>query len=164
MKTKFLFVVALCLSAVSTFAQSEETSLRKQMEAIFLKWDKVVMGDSLAAVWPFFHKGYYMVDTEGRRMNFPEFKQMVIQMAKSSKMVSTRTRIWNVQLQDQEAVVWVQNEMVWKEQAGGKWATKRATTRWAENLVRGGIHGWQFRSSQQLMTNEPWTFKTTGGG
>jgi hypothetical protein len=164
MKTKFLFVVALCMSAISAFAQSEESNLRKQMETIFAKWDKVVMGDSVAAAWPFFHKGYYLVDTEGRRMNFPEFKQMVIQMSKSAKMVSSRTRIWNVQLQEQEAVVWVQNEMVWKEQAGGKWSTKKSTTRWAENLVRGGIHGWQFRSSQQLMTNEPWTFKTTGGG
>jgi len=164
MKSRIAFVFALALMSVAVFAQGERPGLRKEMEAFYLKWDKAVMGTSLNNVWAFFHKGYYMVDTDGKRMNYPEFKNMITQYAKSMKMVSTRTRIWNVQLQNAEAVVWVQNEMVWKEPAGaGKWATKKSTTRWAENLVPGGPHGWLFRSSQQLMTNEPWTFKTSGG-
>lgn len=163
MKSRFLFVFALAVMAVSAFAQSERPGLRKEMEAFYQKWDKAVMGKSLDNVWAFFHKGYYMVDTNGKRMNYPEYKNMIIQYSKSMKMVSSRTRIWNVQLQDQEAVVWVQSEMVWKEPSGKGWVTKKSTTRWGENLVPGGKNGWLFRSSQQLMTNEPWTFKTSGG-
>lgn len=164
MKARVFLALGLMLAAVSVFAQGERPGLRKEMEAFYMKWDKAVMGKSLDAVWAFYHKGYYMVDTDGKRSNYPEVKNMITQYAKAMKMVSSKTRIWNVQLQNAEAVVWVQAEMVWKEQAGaGKWVTKKSTTRWAENLVQGGANGWLFRSSQQLMTNEPWTFKTTGG-
>lgn len=163
MKARILLALVVMMASVTSFSQGENPALRKAMESFYLKYDKTVMGDSLGALWPFYHKGYYLVDTEGKRMSYPEFKQMITQYAGSMKMVSSRTRIWNVQLQNQEAVAWVQSEMVWKEPAGnGKWATKKMTTRWAENLVRGGAHGWQLRSSQQLMTNEPWTFKTNG--
>jgi hypothetical protein len=163
MKSRFLFVFALAAMAAASFAQGERPGLRKEMEAFYQKWDKAVMGKSLDDVWAFYHKGYYMVDTEGKRTNYPELKNMIIQYSKSMKMVSSRTRIWNVQLQNQEAVVWVQSEMVWKEPSGKGWVTKKETTRWGENLVQGGKNGWLFRSSQQLMTNEPWTFKTSGG-
>ncbi|HJP83168.1 MAG TPA: hypothetical protein VJ835_06635 [Fimbriimonadaceae bacterium] len=165
MRLKLICAVALVAAAISTFAQGENPALRRQMENIFAKMDQYVMTDNMPAMWAMFHPGYYSVDTEGKRMTLAQFKAMVNGYRRSSKMVNCKTRIWNVQLQDQEAVVWVQQEMTWKEPAGnGRWAVKKSTTRWAENLVHGGPLGWQFKSSQQLMTNEPWTFKTTGGG
>ncbi|MBC8063821.1 MAG: hypothetical protein H7Y17_03260, partial [Chlorobia bacterium] len=78
-----------------------------------------------------------------------------------SKVSKSWIRVKNVQFQDQEVVVWIQHEMVWKEKSGNGWVSKKSTTRWAENLKQ-TPQGWKIKSSQQLMTNEPWTFKTNG--
>ena len=146
MKAKLMLVIAFALLSVAGFAQGENAALRKQMETFFAKVDKYMVTDNVEALWPLFHPGYYAVDTEGRRMELPAFKDMVNQMRRSSKLVSAKTRIWNVQLQDQEAVAWIQQELVWKEPSGsGNWVSKKSTTRWAENLVRGGPGGWRFR-------------------
>lgn len=161
MKSKIVVGLVLMIASVMALGQGEKPGLRKEMEAFYGKMDGYIVKDNIKAFFALFDSSYYLVDTEGRRMSLAEFKQMVQGMAHAAKMVSCVSRIKNVQLQDREAVVWIQTEMVWKEKSGNGWATKKSTTRWAENLVRSG-NSWKFKSSQQLMTNEPWSFKTNG--
>lgn len=162
MRSKIVLGFVLMLASVVAFAQGEKPGLRKEMEAYYAKMDSIVMNGKLSTFFGLFHPNYYVSDLDGKRMNLAEFKQMIGGMASSMKIVSHKSTIKNVQLQDQEAVVWLQNEMVWKEPSGSKWVTKKVTTRWAENLVPSN-GSWKLKSSQQLMTNEPWSFKTNGG-
>lgn len=161
MKTKVILGLVLSLTSAMALSQGEKPGLRKEMETFYEKLDNIVEKGTVQQFFTLFDPSYYLVDTQGKRMNFAQFKQMVNGMAQGAKIVKSESRIKNVQLQDQEAVVWIQNEMVWKERSGNGWATKKSTTRWAENLVRKG-NTWRFKSSQQLMTDEPWSFKTTG--
>lgn len=161
MKSKVIVGLVLTLASVMALGQGEKPGLRKEMEAFYGKMDAIIVKGTVKEFFTLFDPSYYLVDTEGQRMSLAQFKQMVNGMAQGAKMVSYVSRIKNVQLQDQEAVVWIQNEMVWKEKSGNGWATKKSTTRWAENLIRKG-NSWRFKSSQQLMTNEPWSFKTNG--
>lgn len=154
----------LVLSSVVALAQGEKPGLRKEMEAYYAKMDTTVEKGSLNSFFALFHPNYYVSDLDGKRMNLAQFKQMITGMATSPdmKLVSHKSNIKNVQLQDQEVVVWLENTMSWKEKSGNGWVVKKLTTRWAENLVASGS-SYKIKSSQQLMTNEPWSFKTNGG-
>jgi hypothetical protein len=162
MKARLLIGLALSLISALAVSQGERPNLRKDLENYFAKVDTYIEKGNMPAFWALFHPGYYTVDTQGKRMELPAYKQMINGMAKGSKVVDSHIRVKNVQLQDQEAVAWIQHEMTWKEMENGRWVAKKSTTRWAENLVSSGS-SWKFRSSQQLITNEPWTFKTNGG-
>lgn len=162
MKARLVIGLALSLISALAVSQGERPNLRKELETWFGKVDTYIEKGNMTAFWSLFHPGYYTVDTQGKRMELPAYKQMINGMAQGSKVVDSNIRVKNVQLQDQEAVAWIQHELTWKENVNGKWLAKKSTTRWAENLVSSG-GGWKFRSSQQLITNEPWTFKTNGG-
>lgn len=164
MRSKIVFGFVLMLASVAAFGQGEKPGLRKEMEAYYAKMDATIMKNDLKTFFAMFHPNYYVSDLDGKRMTFPEFKQMIGGMANNPgmKLVSHKSIIKNVQLQDTEAVVWLENQMAWKEKSGNGWVTKKLTTRWAENLMPSGS-SWRFKSSQQLMTNEPWSFKTNGG-
>lgn len=162
MKLKVIWVLALTVISALSFSQGERPNLRKELEDWFSKVDTYIEKSNYNAYWALFHPGYYLVDTQGKRMELPAYKQLIKAMAANGQVIDSHYRVKNVQLQEQEAVAWVQHELTWKEKVNGRWVAKKSTTRWAENLVSAGS-GWKFRSSQQLITNEPWTFKTNGG-
>ncbi len=151
----------LVVSSMAAMAQNEKSGLRKEMETYYSKMDSMVMKAELNPFFALFDSNYYVSDLDGKRMNLAEFKQMIKGMVNNPgmKLVSHKSNIKNVQLQNQEAVVWIENVVTWKEKSGNGWATKKMTTRWAENLVSSS-GSWKIKSSQQLMTNEPWSFKT----
>lgn len=161
MKMKNLLILMIASLSVFAAAQGEKPGLRKEMEAYYAKVDTLIETGNMKGFWALFAPGYYMVDTDGKRMDMAGYKAMVNGMGASMKIVDSTIRVKNVQFQDKELVVWVQQEMTWKQQFEGRWKTMKSTTRWAENLVMVG-GSWKFKSSQQLMTNEPWTFKTNG--
>lgn len=158
---KMMLGLMLALLSTSVFAQGEKPGLRKEMEEYFAKVDRLIVAGNVNGYLALLAPEYYTADTEGKRMEKAAYRQMITGMAAASKVTKSWIRVKNVQYQDQEAVVWIQHEMTWKEKSGSGWVSKKSTTRWAENLKQ-TPQGWKIKSSQQLMTNEPWTFKTNG--
>ncbi len=130
------------------------------MEAVFAKMDSAIAKQDMKTFFGMFVPGYYMVDKNGKNMTHAEFRANIEGMLKSTVSVKSKTRVYNVQLMDTEVVVWMQQEMSWVQKVNGANQTGRSTTRWAESLVRRD-GAWKFKSSQELFTDEPWTFKTT---
>ncbi|CAN5432968.1 hypothetical protein BH11ARM1_BH11ARM1_15110 [soil metagenome] len=155
----------ICLSLVAACAaanaQNERDSTRKMAEDYFMKADMAINKGDVSGFLNMFAPSYYSVDTDGKRMEWSTFRSQVMGMMKSTKNVHSTIMIKNVQLMDNEIVVWTQQQLKYSVNQNGKWMPMVSTTRWAENLKK--VDGkWKFASSQQLMTNEPWTFKTTG--
>jgi len=150
----------LALAAISA-AQPEQGNVRQQAEAFFSKIDAGINSGKTATLFQMFEKDYYNVDLEGRRMDLAGFKKAIMAWEKATRDMKSKTVVKNVQLQNQEAVVWTEQTMWWKAMRNGRWVQMKETSRWAEQL-RWTDGGWKFSSSQQLMTNEPWSFKTNG--
>jgi hypothetical protein len=161
MKAKLVLGVLLTALSVGAFAQAERTQTRKEVEAFFAKFDSYINSGNLNGLFTMFDPGYYSVDTQGKRTYFPQWKAMVKSMTSSTKDVKSKITVKNVQLQDKEAVAWIQQQIWYKVNSGGRWMAKTETTRWAEQLKM-TPSGWKSSSSQQLITNEPWSFKTNG--
>jgi hypothetical protein len=152
-------VVGLLLSALAAFAaaQPEDVSLRKEMEGFYAKTERLIESNSPQA-WSLFHPGYVMVDTQGKRSNLGQFKQMVQSMMSTSKMVNMQFNVKHVRRGINEAYVWLEEVAIFKQKVNGKWEEMKMTNRWAETLVKSG-NSWKFMYSQQLPTDEPWPFK-----
>jgi hypothetical protein len=158
-KISTLGLVLLAITAGAA-AQNERPSARKEAEDMFHKMDWAVNSGHMAAYWSMFAPDYYTVDTEGHRMTLSQMKGMVAGYMKTGRHPHSVTTVKNVQLMDKEEVVWIEQKFSWEQNMNGHWMPMVQTTRWAENLKT--VDGaWKFGSSQQLMTNEPWSFKTS---
>jgi hypothetical protein len=154
--------LALLAITASAAAQNERDSARKAAEAMFHKMDWAINTGHMASYWSMFAPGYYSVDTEGRLYTLSQVRAMVAGAMNSGRNAHSTTAVKNVQLMDKEEVVWIEQRFSWEQNMNGHWMPMVQTTRWAENLKM--VNGaWKFGSSQQLMTNEPWSFKTNGG-
>jgi hypothetical protein len=140
-------------------AQDEAANARRMATNFFERIDNAINKGKVDTYFTMLAPGYYTVDTEGHRMNVPQLKSMVAGMMRATRGVHSETVVKNVQLMDQEEVVWTEQTMTWSEKKGNGWVKMKETTRWAENLKMVG-GAWRLASSQQLMTNEPWSFKT----
>jgi hypothetical protein len=155
------FTLFFSVCAVS-HAQPERSDARQQAERHYAQMDAAINSGNMKAFLGMFLPSFYVTSKQGVRMDFRQFKEMVSSMQGSTRDVRSRTRVHNVQLQEQEVVVWIQQEMSWKTKQGRGWATQKSTSRWAETLVWSNGQ-WKFASSQELFVDEPWSFKTTGG-
>lgn len=161
MKTKQIFVAILALFAIQAFAQGEKAGLRKDVETFFAKFDANIGAGNLPGLFSMYSPAYYSVDTQGKRTAWAQWKAGVSQMSKMTKNAKSKIMVKNVQLQEGEVVAWIQQEFWYSVKEGNRWVTKKSTSRWAETL-KPTDGGFRFISSQELMTNEPWTFKTNG--
>lgn len=153
----------LCLSLIACFgaanAQNEQENARKMATALFARADSLVNAGKYAAFLNMFAPGYYSVDLQGKRMTYGQLKHDVMGMSKMARSIHSTTTVKNVQLMNDEEVVWTEQKVQYSIKRNGRWVSMIETTRWAENLKM--VDGqWKFASSQQLMTNEPWSFKT----
>ncbi|MCC7230027.1 MAG: nuclear transport factor 2 family protein [Fimbriimonadaceae bacterium] len=163
MKTKQIFVAILALFAIQAFAQGEKPGLRKDVEAFFAKFDANIASGNLAGLFSMYSPAYYSVDAQGKRTSWAQWKAGVSQITKVTKNAKSKISVKNVQLQEGEVVAWIQQEFWYASKEGDRWVAKKFTTRWAETL-KPTDGSFRLISSQELMTNEPWTFKTNGGG
>ena len=161
MKMKLILGVLLSLLAVQVFAQGERPEVRKQVENFFAKFDAYIGAKDTKGLFTLFAPGYYSVDKQGKRTELAEWKKGVLGANKTTKDIKSHIQIKNVQLQDQEIVVWIQQKITYTSKQNGKWVTATSTSRWAETL-KATDAGLKSVSSQELFTNEPWTFKTNG--
>ena len=141
-------------------AQDEMAIARKAATALFAQADSYVNKGKLSMFYAMFAPGYYSVDTQGSKMWMADFKAGMSGWMKSVKDFHATTEVKNVQLMSDEEVVWTERTVTFLMKMNGRWSKMKETTRWAENLKL--VNGkWKFASSQQLITNEPWSFKTT---
>jgi hypothetical protein len=154
--------IALSLFTVAALAsaQEERASDRKMAEDLYAKCDAEIRSGNISAFLTHFSPGFYYVDANGKRTDFAQFKAELVGMVKAMKGMKEETRIKNVQLQNDELVVWVEMTFTYKVKHGTKWVTEAHKARSADSLARKN-GSWVFTSSQELMTNEPWSFKTT---
>jgi hypothetical protein len=157
----FLSILTILAVASIACAQEERPGARKEIEAFYAKGDAMVSSGHMAQYVTLFSPNFYFVDSDGRRQEFPTFRANLMSAARVWKELKLKTTVKNVQLQDGEITVWVEEMLSHKELRNGKWVPMTQTTRYADGLGRVG-NGWRFVSSQQLFTNEPWSFKTNG--
>lgn len=154
----------LCASMLACVAfanaQDEMANARKMATSFFAQADMAINKGNTKAFYGMFAPGYYNVDTQGKQMSWSQFKSSISMFMKQAKDIHSTTEIKNVQLMSDEEVVWTEQVITYSVKSNGRWVKMKETSRWAENLKM--VDGkWKFASSQQLMTNEPWSFKTT---
>jgi hypothetical protein len=159
MKNRFGIGLALSALAVVAHAQDERPDVRKQAESFIRAMDKAINTRNSTAFFTMFSPDYYTVDTQGRRTSYLAFKSNTQESMKAMREVKSTTTVKNVQLQNSEIVVWTEQQLKFLANIDGKWQPLVSTSRWAETLKRDG-DSFKFTSSQQLMLNEPWSFKT----
>ena len=160
MINRTLLGISMLTCVAMAHAQDEMASARRATTALFAQADSYVNKGKLSKFYGMFAPGYYSVDTQGNKMWMSDFKAGMGGWMKSVKDIHAKTEIKNVQLMNDEEVVWTERVMTFKMKMNGRWTTMKETSRWAENLKM--VNGkWMFASSQQLITNEPWSFKTT---
>ncbi len=160
MKLTVAFTALLVVATSNALAQAERNRDRQMAEAFYAKADRLFSSGNLAAWYDIFSPDVYFADTQGKRMDLSQFKQMIASMG--WKYVQVTTTVRNVQLQNQEMAVWVERKMNYRVHLNSSWVPMTQTARYAETLVQSGA-GWKITSCQQLVTDEPWTFKTGGG-
>ncbi len=161
MKWKLTLCLMLVGGTLVASAQPESDTARIQAEAIYARADAAINRGNFNAFFGMFAPDFHMVDLQGKKSNFGQFKSMLMQQVKSMRDIHVRTRVWNVQLQTQEMSVWVQEELSWRQMSNGRMVPMNYTSRYCDTLRNDGGK-WLFTYSQSLPTNEPWTFKTGG--
>ncbi|HEY0867232.1 MAG TPA: nuclear transport factor 2 family protein [Fimbriimonas sp.] len=156
MKTtsSLLVLAVLSVSAISS-AQSERSSDRAQAIALFHRADSLFNSGRYNAYFSLFTPGFYQVDADGNRIHKARFKAAAMSALDGVQNARMKNTIKNVQLTDNELMVWVEERLSYRTGRG----PMVLTSRYAYNLVR-APGGWAFASAQQLPTNEPWSFKT----
>jgi|GEM_PF-2734022 len=161
MKLKGILALLFVALTVFGFSQAEDPALRKDLEAFFAKFDKL-MATNPNATFDLLAADYTNVDLNGKHMDRGQFKEMVRSMAGSVKDMRSKTLVKNVRGSGNEAVAWCEEVYSWKQKKGNGWVEMKSTSRWAESLRKTGNGGWVFYYSQQLPTNEPWDFHAGG--
>jgi len=154
-----LMMMALMATSISAFAQNENANTRQAAEAFFHKYDQMINKGDLNGYMGLLTKDYTSVDKQGKSMNKAELRAYISGMMPSSRNFHSVTTVKNVQLQSEEASVWVVNVMTMEQKVNGRWQKVKMTSRFCETLTR-AEGPWKIKYSQELMTDEPWSFKT----
>lgn len=162
MKLRAILAFALMAFSVACFAQAEDPALRKDLERFFARFDRMMAEGKNKQLFDLMAADYVNVDTQGKRMDKAQFKAAIMGMMGSVKDMHSKTLVKHVRGSGNEAVAWCEEVYTWKQKSGNGWTPMKMTSRWAESLRRTPSGGWVFFYSQELPTNEPWSFKTGG--
>lgn len=143
-----VFVGLLTVSAFAA-AQAENPELRKQVEAIYAKWDRLTEKKDLKAMWDMLDPSFVGVDLEGNSMTAEEGKEHFEAMLAQMHDIKAKTKVDHVYGDNSEVVAWVTLNVTWKQKVGGKMEQMKFTAKFAETLKR-TKDGWKFTYSQML--------------
>lgn len=159
---KLACFLSLVVVASAAFAQKEESSTRRELTEYFRTLGAAIEKEDMKKVLTLMDPSYVSVNVNGDRMNLEQCKAMWTQGLAMMRDIKVVITVKNVQLQKMEANVWYEMKMS-GTMGTGKDAQKTSfTTRYCDTLVNRG--GWKAVYSMELPTNEPWSFKTEGGG
>jgi ketosteroid isomerase-like protein len=149
---KAIRVVALAilgLCGAIAFAQGESPIVRKEIEAVYEKWDRLVAKQDLKSLLAMIDKSFVMTDAEGKTMNYADMKKQMSSMVGSVRDCKSQITVNQIQEQGNEVVAWVTMKSSFKMKDGSKWVPVSFTARVAETLRK--INGeWKFVAAQEL--------------
>lgn len=143
--------VVVGLLAVSVFAaaQAENPKLRKQIEAVYAKWDRLVAKKDLDGLWAMLDPSFVGVDLDGNRATAAEGRKHFEGLLAEMHDLRSTIKVDQVQGNSDEVVAWVTATVAWKRKVGGKMEQMKFTAKYAETLKR-TKDGWKFTFSQML--------------
>ncbi|MGI8923137.1 MAG: nuclear transport factor 2 family protein [Fimbriimonadales bacterium] len=150
MKTVRMLIaaVAACL-ATGSLAQAENPQLRKEIEAVYAKWDALVAKGDLKGLIAMLDPSFVSTDTQGKVTNYEETKKFMASIFKTTKDARMKSTVNHIQAQSHEVVAWMTMKVSFKMKKGDKWVPTTFTGRFAETLKR--IDGrWKFVASQEF--------------
>ncbi|HMS55640.1 MAG TPA: hypothetical protein PKA27_09600 [Fimbriimonadaceae bacterium] len=159
---KKLACALVLLTSVSSFAQKESAEARKQVTEYFRLLASSIEQGNMKAIESLLDPSYTSVDLNGKHMNLAQCKVMWAEGMSMMKNMKVSFNVKNVQLQKMEASVWYEMKMSGVIGTGKEAQKVSFTTRHCDTLVN--KNGWKAVYSMELPTNEPWSFKTEGGG
>jgi ketosteroid isomerase-like protein len=143
-----VFVALLAVAAFAA-AQAENPELRKQVEAVYAKWDRLTAKKDLDGLWELIDPSFVGVDLDGNRATAAEAKKHLAEILKQTHDLKSRIKVDQVQGNHDEVVAWVTMTVTWKEKVDGKMEQMKFTAKFAETLKR-TKDGWRFTFSQML--------------
>jgi ketosteroid isomerase-like protein len=150
MKTLRLAISFLAMAlGAAAFAQAENPQIRKEIEAVYLKWDMLVAKGDTKGLLAMIDKSCAMTDIEGQTHYYPEVKKEFESMFKGVRNQKSTITIHEIQEQGSEVVAWVSMKISFQQKQGNKWTPVSFTGRYAETLRRIGGQ-WKFVAAQEL--------------
>jgi ketosteroid isomerase-like protein len=147
--TKIIKCFLVAIMATVAFAQAEEAGLRKEIQAVYAKFDKLVAARDSRGLMAMLDPSFIGTDADGKSIRYAETKQMVTTMLKSMRDPRSTITVQQVQRQGDEVVAYVTMKWSCKMKRGNKWVTESNTEKYAETLKK--VNGtWRFFSSQAL--------------
>ncbi len=148
MKVLRFFCLFAALIATLASAQPENPQIRKEVQAVYTKWDRLVAKADIEGMLALLAEDFVSIDVEGNVHNRAEVVKE-FQAFKDVREPRSKIRVDHVYWDEQEAVAWVTMEASFLVKQGGKWERMTFTGKFAETL-RKGPSGWKFVCSQQL--------------
>ncbi len=161
MKPKLYFITLLALLSAIGFSQPEDAQLRRSVENFYASMDKHAERGHYDKILARLDDNYVFTDVQGHRMTRAQMRDSLLGMGKMRDMRS-KTIVRHVRGNSNEVFPWVEMKMTYKQRKNGRWVQMTRTHRLCQTLVR-GPQGWMILMTQELPTDEPWGFKTSGG-
>lgn len=144
-----LFLLLALLVASMAVSQPEDPQLRKEIEAFYAKWDKLVGANNVKGLIDMIDPSFVQVDPDGKKMTYAEMRGQMMAMLDSVREPKSKITLERVYAQGDETVAWVTMVSSFKMQAGKKWKPMSFTMKFAETIKR-TPKGLKFVFSQAL--------------
>lgn len=142
-------LVVLLTAAAFAAAQAENLALRKQVEAVYAKWDRLMAKKDIKALLGMLDSSFVGVDLDGNTATYQEAKAHFETMMAQLQDVKSKIKVDHVYGDNNEVVAWVTMTVTWKQKAGDKMEEMKFTAKFAETL-KWTKSGWKFTYSQML--------------
>lgn len=109
MRINRILSVAIGLLAVCVFAaaQAGNAELRKQVEAVYAKWNRLMAKKDLDGLWAMIDPSFVGVDEDGNRATGTEVRKQFEAMLAQTHDVKSTIKVDQVQGNNDEVVAWV---------------------------------------------------------
>src|SRR6185503_12490406 len=126
-----LSVLFLLLIASLAFAQSENPTLRKEIQAVYTSFDKMVAAGDVKGICALLDPSFIATDLNGKTTNAAEAKKEMANMMKTIRDQKSQITVNQIQEQGGEVVAWVTMRASGKIKQGDKWVPMVLTQRFA---------------------------------
>jgi len=143
------------VAAVPVFAQVEDAELRKEIQGVYRKWDRLMARGDTKGMLAMVDPSWSMVDPSGMRLDYSDMKSMVSTLSKNVRSMNSRIIVNSVQGYGDEATAWVTSTENFQVRSGRKWVRVQQTNKYAETLKK--VDGqWRFSYTQGLPNATYW--------
>ena len=145
---KFLAFVTFLFPVIG-LAQAENPALRKEIEAVYRKFDSMVAKNDTKGIADLLHESFIQVDADGNTMTKEQLKKAHGEVLKSVQSPRSKCVVESIFDHGSEVVAWITMTMDFKFKDGDKLIPMKLTMKFAETLIR-TPQGWKFTYSQML--------------